>query len=203
MPSRNVLKQLVPQSFYHVYARGASRQPIFCDDADYTYFLHLFERYLSESVVLSKTGAVYPHYRGRIKLVAYCLMSNHFHLLLWQDDESAMTDFMRSVMTSYSRYFNLKYRRSGALFESRYKASLISEDSYLDHISRYIHLNPRYWQKYKYSSLAGYFVDRPEWLQPEQIEILFASRNAYINFLRDYQEQKDMLEEIKHSLADS
>lgn len=105
-------------------------------------------------------------------------------------------------MTSYSRYFNLKYKRSGALFETRYKASRIEQDIYLEHISRYIHLNPRYWFRYPYSSLPYYFNDRPNWFQPARIETMFANRAAYITFLKDYEGQKAALEEVKYSLAD-
>lgn len=203
MPSRNVLKPYSPNSFYHVYARGASKQTIFNDESDKDRFLSLFERYLSESQAVSSTGVPYPHYRDRIELLAYCLMGNHFHLLLWQDDESDMSQFMRSLMTSYSRYYNLKYKRSGALFESRYKASLIRDDAYLQHISRYIHLNTRYWQRYKYSSLNWYFKPKPEWLQTAKIEDVFRDREDYMQFHKDYEGQKAILEEVKYSLADT
>lgn len=202
MPSRNVLKVLAPESYYHVYARGASRQQIFLDDKDYAYFLGLFERYLSNKQAISKTGVPYPHFRGRIKLLAYCLMGTHFHLLVWQKEVTDLPAFMRAVMTSYSRYFNLRYKRSGALFETRYKASLIDRDSYLEHISRYIHANPRYWLRYPYSSLAFYFNDRPEWVEPARIEAMFVDQAAYLTFLKDYEGQKEMLDEVKYTLAD-
>lgn len=203
MPSRNVLKVLAPDSYYHVYARGASRQLIFRDEKDYECFLGLFERYLSERQATSKTGVPYPHFRGRIQLLAYCLMGTHFHLLLWQQEAADLPAFMRAVMTSYSRYFNLKYKRSGALFETRYKASLIEQDAYLEQISRYIHLNPRYWLRYVYSSLKFYFSDHPAWLQPGRIEAMFASRTEYVAFLKDYEQEKELLEEVKYSLADN
>lgn len=203
MPSHNVLKSPVPESYYHIYARGASKQTIFVDDTDYAYFLGLFGRYLSPKQAASKTGVLYPHFYGRIQLLAYCLMGNHFHLLIWQEDQDAMTKLMRSVMTSYSRYFNLRYKRTGALFESRYKASRVDRDEYLQHISRYIHLNPRYWQRYQYSSLGYYFNIRPEWLKPDKIESLFADKTAYLQFLRDYEEHKAILEEVKYNLADN
>ena len=202
MPSRNIVKLLASESFYHVYARGASKQTIFLDDSDFQYFLGLFARYLSVNVTLGKTGIPYPNFSKRIHLLAYCLMGNHFHLLIWQEDKTAMPNFMRSVMTSYSRYFNLKYKRSGALFESRYKASLIDQGNYLEHISRYIHLNPRYWRRYRYSSLPYYFMERPEWLMPNKIESIFETRAEYLQFLKDYTEQKAMLDEIKYCLAD-
>ncbi len=203
MPSRNVLKSLAPDSYYHLYARGSSKQAIFLDDADFTYFLSLFARYLSKKQTVSNTGVLYPNFYGRVELLTYCLMGNHFHLLIWQKDATAMTELMRSIMTSYSRYFNLKYKRSGSLFESRYKASKINQNKYLEHISRYIHLNPRYWQRYPYSSLGYYFDERPEWLKPDTIEALFMGRTVYMQFLRDYEEQKAILEEIKYTLADN
>jgi REP element-mobilizing transposase RayT len=202
MPSRNVLKVLAPDSYYHVYARGASHREISLDEQDYRYFLGLFERYLSERAAVSKTGEPYPHFRDSIELVAFCLMSTHFHLLIWQKEADDLPKLMRSIMTSYSRYYNLRHKTSGALFESRYKASHIENDAYLGHISRYIHLNPRYWQRYPYSSLRYYFAERPAWLQPDRIEAMFASRADYIAFLKDYEQTKESLEEVKYSLAD-
>lgn len=204
MPSKNILKQYVSESYYHVYARGASKTQIFQDSADYEKFLSLFERYLSKEPTISITGIPYPHYYKKVELLAYCLMSTHFHLLVWQDDETSITNFMRSLLTSYSRYYNLKYKRSGALFEGRYKASLISQDSYLEHITRYIHLNPRYWQNYKYSSLNHYFnpTNIPTYLKPAKIELMFNDRQDYIQFLKDHEEEKAMLEELKYELAD-
>lgn len=203
MPSRNVLKSLSPDSYYHVYARGASKQTIFLDNADFEYFIGLLERYLSPQPVHSKTGVPYPHFYQHAELLAYCLMGNHFHLLIWQAKSTTLPKLMRSIMTSYSRYFNLKYSRSGALFESRYKASRINQDNYLEHISRYIHLNPRYWQRYRYSSLRYYFADRPEWLQPGKVEAIFSDGSEYMQFLKDYEGQKAALEEVKYSLADT
>lgn len=203
MPSRNIIKTDTPESYYHVYARGSGKQAIFLEPSDYDYFQGLFARHLSKEAVFGKFAYSYPHYVHKIELLAYCLMNNHFHLLVYQSDVGYMTSLMRSLMTSYTRYFNLKYKRSGPIFESRYKASRISQQSYLEHISRYIHLNPRYWKRYPYSSLA-YYTGReiPEWLQPEKISSLFPSSDEYVLFLNNYEDHKQMLEEIKHELAD-
>lgn len=126
MPSRNAIKIDVSDSYYHVYARGASKASIFLDEGDYHFFLGLFSRYLEQGIKLSPAGVACPNFTGRIKLLAYCLMANHFHLLIYQREEGDMASFMRCVMTSYSRYFNHKYKRTGSLFESRYKASHLS-----------------------------------------------------------------------------
>jgi putative transposase len=146
MPSRNILKIDIPHSYYHVYARGGSRQTIYNDAEDYSVFLNLFKRYLSKEPIKDPAGRKYPHFAESIELLAFCLMPNHFHILLYQHDEKTISSLMRGLMTSYSRYFNKKYNRSGPLFESRYKSSRISDDAYLMHISRYIHLNPKRWK---------------------------------------------------------
>ena len=82
MPSRNIMKEQIPDSYYHIYARGINKQKIFIDNNDYGYFIKLFERYLSKKPSISKTGEIYPHYLNKVQILVYCLMSNHFHLLL-------------------------------------------------------------------------------------------------------------------------
>lgn len=203
MASRNIIKIDAEQSYYHIYARGTNKQPIFLEQGDYEFFIGLFARYLSNSPLKSPTGTPYPHYAAEIELLVYCLMPNHFHCLIYQVEKGAMTSFMRSLMTSYSIYFNRKYKRSGPLFESRYKASHISTQTYIEHISRYIHLNPRYWQRYPYSSFRFYSNgDEPEWLKSMKIVDMFSNRKGYKQFVKDYEQHKMMLEKIKHELAD-
>ena len=202
MPSPNVVKINVAESYYHVYARGVDRQTIFRDNYDFEYFQYLLKRYLSIKPHLSKEGTYYPHFAGNIELLCYCLMNNHFHLLIYQVEESSMPHLMRSLMVSYSRYFNLKYRRTGPLFESRYKASSIKGGSHLEHISRYIHMNPRYWKQYPYSSLSQYLSNQcTEWLNPQRVLIMYPTRKAYYETLLAYEDQKQLLKEIKHELA--
>lgn len=81
MPSRNVLKVDIPDSYYHIYARGASRQEIFREAADYYVFLELFRRYLSPEEIKDSAGIPYTKLHNDIELLCYCLMPNHFHLL--------------------------------------------------------------------------------------------------------------------------
>lgn len=188
MPSRNVIKINVPDSYYHVYTRGISKQHIFLEEADYRYFLTLFERYLSKDNPSSKPLVTYQKLDDSVEVLAHCLMPNHFHLLLYQINEDGMARLMHSIMTSYSRYFNSKYSRSGPLFESRYKASRILSDEYLLHISRYIHLNPDEWVDYPYSSLRAYlYNDVPCWINKNRIAELYGSSVQYLVFLEDYQ----------------
>jgi putative transposase len=204
MPSRNILKQDASDSFYHVYARGSNRQRIFREPADFEKFLKLFSRYLSLEETKNNVGISFPNYSNRLELNAFCLMPNHFHLLIYQRQQGVMTQFMRSLLTSYSMYFNKKYKRSGPLFESRYKASLISDDAYLEHITRYIHLNPQLWQQYEYSSLPYYLHQiSDDWIRTKRIDERFSTPNEYLQFVQDYVQNKEMLDILKHELADN
>ncbi|CAN5453522.1 hypothetical protein BH10PAT3_BH10PAT3_4920 [soil metagenome] len=203
MPSRNVQKPDVAESFYHIYARGINKQPIFLDAADNLYYIGLFNRYLSIKPAYDKLGVIYPNFHGKIELLAYCLMENHFHLLIYQIEQRSMGRLMRSIMTSYSRYFNARYNRTGPVYEDTYKASLIDSDNYLTHISRYIHLNPRYWLRYKYSSIGNYLGAREDgWLIKDKVMVQFTDAGDYKTFLENYKCQKEMLDELKYELAD-
>jgi putative transposase len=165
-------------------------------------FLSLLRRYLSAEEARDPYGVSYPNFYNKIELLCYCLMPNHFHLLVYQHQQGAMSALMRSVLTSYSRYFNKKYHRTGALFESRYKASNILADNYLEHISRYIHLNPRQWRSYEYSSLKYYLQQSNDtWIRPNRILALFDSPAEYAHFVADYTSHKQMLDILKHELA--
>lgn len=201
MPSRNTIRSDSDETYYHIYARGGNKRPIFLDVADYLHFENLLARYLSQKPKTSKSGESYPCYSDRVELLTYCLMPNHFHILLYQNSSGSVAKFMQSLMISYGRYFNLKYKRTGPIFESRYKSSKIDTQSYLEHISRYIHLNPRYWKHYPYSSLHYYIKDTPEWLRPQKITELFKNIDEYQHFLADYEDHKQMFKEIKHEVA--
>ena len=149
-------------------------------------------------------GREYRSFRESVELLAYCLMPNHFHILFYQEEAKAISSLMRGLMTSYSVYFNRKYKRSGPLFESRYKSSLITSDEYLMHISRYIHLNPKQWKTWQWSSLPEYLSKRDaEWVMPERILELFSSMEAYREFVADYEDSQRTIEAIKHELANS
>ena len=203
MPSRNSLKEFGPDQYYHLYNRGIDKRTIFKDDQDYSVFLGLMKKFLSPDHP-NKSGRHKPAYLGgKMKLLAYCLMPNHFHLLVYQSDETAVTEFMRRVMTGYAMYFNARYDRKGALFEGRYKASAINKDSYLHHISRYIHQNPEDYEHWPYSSLPYYQGKKDaKWIDVMPILSLFHyDIHEYQTFLRDYQDSKAELSLLKWQLA--
>ncbi len=204
MPSRNVLKIDIEKSFYHVYARGHNGRFIFSDDEDYVYFLDLFARHLSARPVTDQYGKSYQYLRGSIEILGYCIMPDHFHILLYQVEIGAMARIMKNVLTAYSRYFNKKYNSSGSLFETRYKASRISSKQNVILISRYIHLDSGDWQAYPYSSIHAYYgIGRSEWLEPERLIELFPSLPHYADFLDNNSGYKKSLPRIVGELANT
>jgi hypothetical protein len=135
--------------------------------------------------------------------LAFCLMQNHFHLLVFQYKKDVITKLMRSLCTSYTMYFNNKYGRVGHLFQSRYKASIIDSDSYLQHISRYIHLNPKDYTDWQFSSLPYYLgYLHADWVNPKPIVDIFSSPSEYLEFISDYKEYSESLDELRSQLAD-
>lgn len=204
MPKRNVLKDDKENSYYHIYTSGHGNQRIFKDDSDYEYFLSLFHRYLSLAPQKDKYGKLYPHMRGSVELLCYNLLPSYIHLLLFQKDKTAMTELIRSVMTSYSMYFNKKYSRSGALFASRYQASRIESVDTLVNISQYIFRASKDWQGYPYSSIHAYFgIGHPEWLQEEKLLQAVGSLPIYADFLDDINYFKKHKKILKDKLANA
>jgi putative transposase len=175
---------------------------IFKDDMDYTVFLNLLKRHLGKTIIKDKNGRDYPNYHQHLQLLAYCLMPTHFHLFVYQRDRNGITMLLRSVCVAYTMYFNRKYTRVGPLFQSRFKASMIDSDEYLAHITRYIHLNPSDYTNWPYSSLRYYVGNKhTEWLDPAPILELFGG-DDYDTYLKQYEHQKVLLDEIKSQIAD-
>src|SRR3989338_868058 len=203
MPSRNLEKIYLEDSFYHVYNRGVNKRRIFLQDRDYAVFLSLLKRYLDKTPVKDNKGREYEWLHKRIELSAFCLMPNHFHLLLYQKDSRAMTRLLSGLCTSYTGFFNKKFSRSGPLFQDRFKASLITRDAYLQHISRYLHLNPPNYRQYEWSSLPYYLETRSAgWLNPQRILDLFEG-DDYQSFVANYEDHKRVIDEVKSQLADT
>jgi putative transposase len=203
MPSRNSIKEFSEDSYYHIYNRGVEKRIIFLDDQDYTVFLGLLKKYILGVDDFKKNRHKFEKLEDKVDILAYCLMPNHFHLLVYQKDKDGITRLARKLMTSYAMYFNNRYNRVGGLFQGRYKASLINADSYLHHISRYIHMNPEDYMKWPYSSLPFYTDEKKsEWLKTGPILELFDNDKAkYLEFVKDYNESKQELSVLKWQLA--
>lgn len=203
MPGRNVTKEYAAESFYHIYNRGVNKNNVFLDHQDRITFLRLLKRYLGKKTEKKKNSEIYPNYCNEIELLAFCLMNNHFHLFVYQEPETAIAHFMKSLTVAYSMYFNKKYKRVGAVFQQRYRGVRVTDDSQYLHISRYIHMNPKDYENYEWSSLP-YYLDRKhsDWVKPERI-VKFFNKNEYLAFLREYADRRDELTSIKDQLANS
>jgi putative transposase len=133
--------------YYHLYSRGVNKMLIFNARRDYERFQRLLYLANDEKPLHYcdlKPSQIYTIAQEKplVSIGCYCLMPNHFHILIKEIAENGITRFMRRLLTAYSMYFNTKYERAGALFESRYKASHVSRDEYLKYLFSYISLNP-------------------------------------------------------------
>ncbi|OHA60992.1 MAG: hypothetical protein A2556_02220 [Candidatus Vogelbacteria bacterium RIFOXYD2_FULL_44_9] len=135
---------------YHLYNRGANKQPIFVNDHDRFRLLILLyccngtkEFHISNHKSLS-LEEYFLIDRGEpiVEILAYCLMPNHFHLLVKEITKGGISLFMQKVLTGYGMYYNAKHSRTGPLFEGRFKAQHVDSDEYLEYLLAYIHLNP-------------------------------------------------------------
>lgn len=205
MPAKNSVKQFVKNGYYHLYNRGVEKRNIFLDEQDYAVFLGYLKQYLDITLRLGLGSDPHP-LSSEIDLLTFCLMPNHFHLLVKQNSVDGITKLIRAVCTNYVMYFNRKYERVGTLFQGKYKAVLVDTDEYLLHLSRYIHPNPypgsdpKY---YKYSSYDYYLgLKNASWVKPQEILAFFKADGkinpgkylSYKNFIEDYQaESEDFL----------
>lgn len=171
MPSKNTRKRFIPNSYYHIYNRGINKQEIFIDREDVATLFTIISRYLDpRDTQVDFDKIPYKKYNNQVEIQCYCIMKNHYHLLVWiGEDTQALSAAMQSIWTSYTKYFNKKYQRIGPLFQDRYKASAITNDGHLAYITRYIHLNPSDYQNHPYSSIKtfqGIPHVQPGWLNP-------------------------------------
>lgn len=205
-------KAFVSGEYYHIYNRGNSKQKIFHDKEDYFRFISLL--YACNSLnnfriySLDKKESPYDFERGvlLVDIGAYCLMPNHFHILFTQTEKGDISKFMQKLSTAYVMYYNKKYKRTGGLFEGKFKAEHLDGDPYLKYLFSYVHLNPiklinkdwkekgvrnkkealEYLNNYHYSSYVDY-------LGKDRIQNKILNQKAFPNY---FPTEKDFLKEI-------
>ncbi len=187
--------------YYHIYNRGNAKADIFLDDEDFSFFLlrlaqNLFPaRY--QGVRLS------PLPERSFSMISYCLMPNHFHFLLRQDNDIPTSRLLSKVCTSYSKYFNKKYNRVGHVFQDAFKQITVHDNSYLLWLSAYIHNNPVVAGftsnpfEYQWSSYGEFFgVGEKNICDPRIILDQLKSKEEYKRFVREstllIKERKDL-----------
>jgi putative transposase len=176
MPRRNI--QLFQGSYYHIYNRGAVRQPIFREERNYAYLLRLMKQVAADC---------------NLSIIAYCLLPNHYHWLVRQDGDTSAGTLPKRVFGSYSQAFNLAYSLSGTLFQGPYRAILVDSDVYIRHLCRYIHINavkhgiaatPEAWPYSNYHEWIGLRTDTL--VDQQFIHDYFETSQQYRAFVHEY-----------------
>lgn len=221
MPGRDI--PLVTNEIYHVLNRGTASQPSFLEKRDYLRAQELMRYYQNKDLPFKYSlFNTFSKERKReileklkeakdilVEIISYCFMPNHFHFLLKQKAENGISKFMGNFTNSYTRYFNAKNKRTGALFEGKFKAKRVETLEQLLHLSRYIHLNPytsyviktfEDLKNYPYSSLPEFLGEEveDEICQKEIILDNFENKEAYQKFIFDQADYQRRLEEIRH-----
>ena len=213
-------------SYVHIVKRGVRGMPIVRDEIDQWRFLlllrHLnneqgidnwFRDLIDENIAhtLERPKSWQPQQKI-VRILSFCLLDNHFHLLLKEIKKGGISTFMQKLTTGYSMYFNRKHDRVGPLFQSRFKAEHVNEDSYLKYLFAYIHLNPikliepkwreegindtnktkKFLTDYKYSSYQDYIGKTRE-------ESLILSRNEFPEYFSSTSNYEGFINEILRS----
>jgi len=219
MPYRKTI--FAQEEVYHIINRGVGQNPIFTKHKDYQRFLEVLEFYLYSNppIRFSYYNRLSPKNKKKfidklkknhpplVKVIAFCLMPNHFHLLLRQNQYDGILQFMKNLQNSYARYFNTKYERKGHLFQWTFKAVHIETEEQLLHVSRYIHLNPstsyivkiKDLPKYSWSSLPEYLDVKKSWFTNTDLILShFKNRKTYRKFVFDQASYQRRLAGLKH-----
>lgn len=207
-------KNLCDGEIYHVYNRGVDRRTIFTTESDYVRFLESLFVFNDES---SPSNGPFQQ-RKRImdgktqhpltELFSFTLLTNHFHLLLRQEEPDGISKLMHRIGTGYTNYFNLNENRTGRLFENSFKSRLITSDGDLQYLTRYIHLNPlsligtnwkdtefhrskeieKFIRTYPWSSLSLFLQNKSTlYFNPKFLRQLFPQPEEHLNYLFKYQ----------------
>ncbi|OGF61779.1 hypothetical protein A2662_04380 [Candidatus Giovannonibacteria bacterium RIFCSPHIGHO2_01_FULL_45_33] len=201
--------------FYHIFNRGTDKRTIFADNYDFERFLQGMREFNS----LKPIGSIYENsFRNQLRfptpklvnIVAYCLNPNHFHLILEQTKNGGISEYLKKIGGGYANYFNAKYKRSGTLFQGRFKSIYIDSNTYLLHLSAYVNLNNKVHkikdQKFR-SSWAEYIGDSNTRLcNPKIILDQFKNQKEYRDFaessLLDMLQRKEMRKEMESLLLE-
>ena len=195
MPRRAI--PLVAGEYYHIYSRGNNRQKIFFERENYLFFLRRMRQYLLGEATeksLDQTSEVLETSEVLVRpttIIAYCLMPNHFHLLVCPHDDLSHRIQLFSI--SYTKAINKRYERVGGLFQGQFQAVRIGSNDYLLHLSRYLHLNPvtarlvKRPEDWDFSSYRDFVGLRQGTLpRPDIVLSQFSDGNSYQGFVNSY-----------------
>jgi REP element-mobilizing transposase RayT len=178
---------------YHVYNREQNRQVMFVDDEDKRVFRWMVTRYLTRDLSRDLRGRAYRPLHSRVRLVAFAILDNHFHLALFQIEKGGVEDLMNGVMTSYVRYFNRRHGRSGGMFRGEYRC-VAKPDRYSQMtLVAYIHDNHGIDCRCEFCSNGMYLGEPsevPSWIDLAPALEMFGGVDSYQHFRRARAELK-------------
>jgi putative transposase len=166
---------------HHIVQRGNNREKVFIDDEDREKYINLLKKYSR---------------KRDARILAYCLMTNHVHLLVKPKENESMYKMMQGVTLCYTQFANRKYNRTGRLWESRYHSCVVDKDSYLWSVARYIETNPvragmvKKAEDYAYSSAQAHVIGKEDNILNEEL-IAETQRKEYRAFIREKGTEKD------------
>ncbi|MCJ7758848.1 MAG: transposase [Gillisia sp.] len=164
---------LISDRYYHIYNRGNNKEDIFLELRNYDYFLLLLIK----------------HVVPIAEIYAYCLLKNHFHLLIKTkniEDEKLISKGLSNLFNAYAKAINKAYNRTGSLFQDRFSRIMIEDENYLKRLVLYIHLNPKHhkfvedFSSYEYSSFQKIVSKNPTFLERETVLDLFEDKENFI-----------------------
>lgn len=201
-------------SYYHIYNRGVEKRNVFLGKRDYLRFLETLDYYRKSPLPAKlsdfRRGTMklkkIDNQEEIVKIFCYCLMPNHFHLLIQQLSDNGVTEFLRKLSDSYTKYFNTKYERVGSLFQGTFKAKLIETDEYLLQLSRYIHKNSfplKMWEgkNYPYSSYSFYLSEEKHPFCDTDLILEFFSKENPNSMYQAFVEEAETEDSILYSLC--
>lgn len=210
---------------YHIFNRSIGHTTIFKELKNYQRLINLVEFYrfnkppvrfshfnrLTESVKIEFLNKIHLSEK-LIDIYAFCLMPNHFHFLVKQLKDNGISQFTSNLQNAYAKYFNIKYQRTGSLFQSMFKVVRIETESQLIHVQRYIHLNPltsyilkdfKELYKYKWGSFGSYTQKHPyNFINTKPILKLFNNKKDFTSFTSDQIEYQKQLHQIKNIILE-
>ena len=215
-------KPFAHNEWYHCYTRGVDKRKTFQNERDYQRFLQLLylannDKAIHRSDLKLTHKEIFAQVRGKqlVSIAAFCLMPNHFHIVMSEAVDGGISRFMQKVGIAYTMYFNIKNKRVGNLFVKPFRSKHIANDEYLKQVVQYIHLNPLEvfepeWKhghvatsralemrlrRYSYSSLAAYESD-------EQSERAILDPDAVLLAKDEWRSLSDILQDTRAYYAE-
>lgn len=217
---------LITDQIYHIFNRSVAGQIIFRNSREYNLFIDSMEYYsfsdvklrfshyvrLEKNIRLQTLVDLYKSSKKVVDIYALCVMPNHYHILVKQNVDNGISDFIRKLQSSYAHYLNIKTKRAGSVYQSPFKGTLIENDEQFMHVARYIHINPLTsyildktdkLTNYIWNSYRDYIgIESRKFINTDKLLNYFNSTQEFIDFTLNQVDYQRELHKIKHLILD-